>query len=170
MKVSVLASPPVSGSVVEHWIEPGGDAWFQFETDDGSEWAGLFRDGKLIPERASVDYGDGRTALVNAGGTAYVVDVPDAALLYKPSLAPLVEAIPVPERGFVIARDFTSLHALGREAELWRSDRVASDGLEFRRTTSNALHGRVWRHEGWHNFTLAYDGWLFSLGDRLPER
>jgi hypothetical protein len=171
MKIEALATAPASGSVVEHWFEePDGDAWFKFETDDGVEWAGLFRDARLVPEKNAVEFWDGRAVLINAGGAGYVIDISNASLLDKPDVTPLVAAMAVPERDFVVARDFTNVYVLGREGELWSSQRIASDGVEFRRTTSNALHGRAFRHGEWHNFTLAYEGWVFTLGDRLGSR
>src|SRR6202521_3566036 len=116
MKIGVLATAPVSGSVAEHWFEESdGDTWFKFQTDDGVEWAGLFRDARLVPEKNAVEFWDGRSVLINAGGAGYVLDISSASLLYKPDVPPLVAAMPVPERDFVIARDFTNVYVLGPE-------------------------------------------------------
>src|SRR3954462_3570284 len=112
MRVTHLPSPPVSGSIVEHWFDGGGGTWFHFETDDGGEWAGLFAGSGLVPENSAVEFADGRTALINAGGEGYVIDVDRAELLYRPEVVPLVGAVSVPGRDFVIARDFTGVHAL----------------------------------------------------------
>ena len=169
MKVTALISPPLSGSITEHWFEErGGDTWFRFETDFGVEWAGLFASAGLVPETCAVDFADGGTVLINAGGSGYVVGVDSAKLIYRPAVVPLVGAIRVPGRDLIIARDFTKVYALGREGELWKSPRIASDGVEFRHSTSNTLFGRAFRWTAWHDFTLSYDGWLLSIG-ALPE-
>ena len=164
MKVTALEAPPMSGSIDEHWfVERDGDTWFKFETDAGTEWAGLFSSAGLLPEKTALAFSDGRTVLINAGGDGHVVDVESAELLYQTNVLPLVGAIAVPGQDFIIACNFTGVVALGRAAELWRSPRIASDGIELGSATASALAGRVFRWTDWHDFTLTFEGWRLDV-------
>jgi hypothetical protein len=171
MHIRVLPRPPISGSIREHQFDARGDCtWVEFELDDGTTWAGAFGEGRITKQhRAAVPFADGRTVLVIAGGQGYVVDVERCTLNYRTKCDFWDSALAVPERDFVIAAEFTTATVIGRERELWKSERIALDGIILDSSTPAELRGKVWQVDGWHAFTLRYDGFVYEQGSFITK-
>ena len=165
VKLTLLPGPPISGSVSEEHFDAFGDCtWVHFDDEVGGCWAGAFGTHRLV-DSFTVLFSDERTALVSAGGQGYLVDLTGRRLLFRTD-AILVGGITVPDRPFVVVHDWVRLYALGKEGSLWKSHRIAMDGIELLGTTEKTLHGRAWDGD-WHTFTLAYDGWAIEGGSSI---
>jgi len=168
MNAEILAEPPVSGSIPERWYDATGDCvWVRFDDGDNGEggaWAGVFGSSRLTGRASVTLFGGGPWALVIAGGRGYVVDTRTGELRHRTECDYLVDAIAVPGRDLVVACDFTDLYAYSASALVWRSDRVALDGIEFDPAGPRELRGRVWGGSEWHPFRLDLDRWEFREG------
>jgi len=69
----------------------------------------------------------------------------------------------------MIVCDFTSLYAFDTQELIWRSDRIALDGIKLDSSTENELSGKVWQVDGWYSFQLEYKNWKYTQGSRLTE-
>lgn len=155
MRVEFYDKIPLSGTVPERHYDAVGDCtWVRFVLDDATEWAAVFGNGNVVTNRAAVLFGDGRTALVIAGGQGYVIDAFTGELHHKTQCDYLHNAIPVPNRDFIVACDWSNLYAFSRAGQLWRRRNFALDGIEFDSATETSLVGRAWHPDGWRRFTL----------------
>lgn len=169
MRVELCEHAPVSGSAQERRFDAVGSCtWVRFVTDDGDEWAGVFGRGSMVDHVGAVLCGDGRTALIIAGGQGYVVDAHAGTLHHKTACDTLCEAVAVPGRPWAIACDYTGLYAVSPQGELWRSPRLALDGIRLGQATGAAVAGEAWCHDGWRRFSVQFDGWRID-GDVLGE-
>lgn len=168
MLVEVYDEIPQSGSVAERWFDASGDCtWVRFADDEMDEWVGVFGNGGFVPNsRAAAIFGDNRTAMVIAGGQGYIVDAVSGDMLHKTAEDRFCDAISVPGRDFVIACDFTDLYAVSKNGVIWRSPRIALDGIKFGSSTEQSLTGECWcgatdsnGADEWGRFTLHFDGW-----------
>jgi hypothetical protein len=160
MIVQVYDQIPESGTVKERWFDAVGDCtWVRFVTDDPTEWAGVFGNGDMAKHRKAVLFGDERTAMVIAGGQGYIVDAQTGELHHKTDYDCFCDAVTVPGRQFVIACDFTNLYAVAKGGVVWRSSRIALDGIKLDSATETFLAGQGWEIDGWHPFTLSIDDW-----------
>jgi hypothetical protein len=166
----LLAAPPISGSLPEeHFGRAGGArAWVRFSPTDGEDWAGDFRADGLTPRYGACVFADGRTVLVIAGGRGYVLDARTHRLL-QTVRDDLWNAAAVPDHPFVVAHNETMLFAYGREGELWRSERIALDGIRIDEVTASGLQGRVYLphapsydDDQWKHFRLTFIGWKYE--------
>lgn len=170
MTVEIYDQIPESGSVPERRFDAVGHCtWVRFVSDDLSEWAGVFGHGGIVGHRKAVMFGDGRTAMVIAGGQGYVVDAQTGELHQKTDCDCFCDAVSVTGREFVIACDFTDLYAISKSGLVWRSPRIACDGITLDSATETALSGQAWQGDGWHPFSLDFDGWHIR-GDILERR
>jgi hypothetical protein len=78
--------------------------------------------------------------------------------------------VAIPDRDFVIAAEYTTIAAIGREREVWESERIACDGILLDSTTPEELRGKVWCIGGWYAFTLRFEGWVYNQGEFLTDR
>lgn len=170
MSLTILSSPPTSGSIPERWYDAHGICtWVRFEPPDQPLWAGVFGNGDISRHSAAILFGRQPLAFVIAGGVGYIVDVSTGQLIHKTERETFVSAICVPDRDFVIACDWTELYAIDRTGEIWRSERIALDGIVLEESSSKTLTGRAWQ-DGWHRFELTYEGWKFEQKELIDDQ
>lgn len=190
MKVTLLGSPPISGSVLErHFdVSAGTNAWVQFDNDEQGTWVGVFGSSGLTRFNAVAPFADdgGRTVLVIAGGQGYVVNAQSGELLRRTPWDYAQAAFVVPGRDFILVADDTRIWAADRSRDryAWRRDRawydtddlspprrVSLDGIIFDEMTGQELSGKVWEMDGWYGFRLGLDDLEFTRGGLVsPHR
>ena len=165
MRARVLSSPPTSGSIQERWYDATGCcAWVHFEDREGREWVGVFGSSGLRPGKASVTLFDAdRSAFVIAGGQGYIIDTESRELRHRTECAWLVAALAIPERGTVLACDDSSLFAYSAAGLVWRSERIAVDGIRLEAASAAELRGSCDVGE-WRSFRLDPASWGFREG------
>ena len=169
LKVSILSEPPASGTIKEYWFDAhGGCTWVQFESESET-WAGVFGRGTQTNHNAVCKFSDDNYVFVIAGGQGYILDCHARKVCHKTSSDYFEGAIAVPRKDFVIVSDFTSLYAFDTQKLIWRSERVALDGIKLDSSTENELTGKVWQMDGWYVFKLEYKNWKYTQGLRLTE-
>lgn len=170
MHVEILPHPPTSGSIEERWFNArGACTWVRFTEADGHEWAGVFGNGDFTQYRAAVLFNEQQSAFIIAGGQGYALDLGTRRLLYLTPHDYQVGIIAVPGRDLVIAADFTDLFAYSSAGPVWRSGRIALDGVHLARATSTELEGHVWQGDAWYEFRLTLDGWRVTQGRAAAE-
>jgi hypothetical protein len=139
-----------------------------FNPPDAEMWAGDFRADGINRRVGCCAFADGSTILVIARGRGYVIDLATRALLYA-AREDLWGVVAVPGRDFVLAHSYTDLFGYSRSGELWRSDRIAYDGIGFDEVTTNYVRGMVYLPHGaqneddeWSPFRLTFDGWRYE--------
>ena len=160
VSVEVCDYLPVSGSIYERHYDARGDCtWARFELDACEEWMGVFGNCGCNANSAAAKFADNKHAMVIACGYGYIVDGVTGELVHKAELEDLGRVITIPDRDFVIASDELSLIAYTTRGRIWRSQRIALDGIELISSTDQVLSGRLEHVDGWHDFTLTFDGW-----------
>jgi hypothetical protein len=165
MQAQVLSAPPVSGSIPERGYDATGSCvWVRFEDAKGGEWTGVFGASGLTGSASVTLFEDGRSALVIARGQGYIVDTESGELRHKTECDYLVDVLAIPARGLVVACDFTMLLAYSPGGLVWRSARVAVDGIRLESATPEELRGSIWDGNDWQPFRLAIGTWSFREG------
>ncbi|MCA9251328.1 MAG: hypothetical protein KDA54_09350 [Phycisphaerales bacterium] len=167
MLVEIYTQIPQSGSVTERRFDATGNCtWVRFAAADADEWTGVFGNGDIVRHSKAVLFGDNRTAFVIAAGQGYIVDAVTGEMLHKTPEDCFCDAISVPGRDFIIACDFTDLYAVSQSGVIWRSERIALDGIKFGSSTDQSLTGECWcgatnskGADEWGRFILHFDGW-----------
>ncbi len=143
-KATQIDQPPTSGSMperhfaIEHPERPDW-LWFVFMSDDGDEWAGAFRQGFNSLWSAIVS-GDDHHFYVLSGGVAYCLDadVRDVTAILR-GLYTSVIAIPgTSDAAFADSNDVT---IAGPSGLIWRTGRLAWDGVRFVSATPSRVTG-----------------------------
>jgi hypothetical protein len=169
LKTSILSKPPVSGSIKEYRFDAQDDCtWIQFERES-EIWVGIFGQGTLKNHHTACKFADDKYVFVIAGGQGYILDSLSRELCHKTSINYFISAIAAPGKDLVIACEFTRLYAFDTQNLVWRSDRVALDGIKLDSSTEDELSGKVWQIDGWYAFALQYKNWKFTQGSRLSE-
>ena len=169
LKVSILSEPPISGTIKEHLFDAQGDCtWILFERES-EIWVGVFGRGALKNYNAVCKFPDDKHVFVIAGGQGYILDCSTRKLCHKTSIDYFVGAMVAPCKDLTIVCDFTRLYAFDTKELIWRSDRVALDGIKLDSSTENELSGKIWQTDGWYSFRLKYTDWKYSQGTRLTE-
>ena len=166
MKVELLRTPPISGSIEERSFSPSArlNAWVRFDDEQGDEWVGVFGGHGFGAGSAVVPFGDdgGRTVLVLSGGTGYILDVAQRRLVRGPDWMSASTALTIPRQPFVaVANDTEAWFAYrDHDRRVWRADsvwpepgakppfyRLALDGIRFDGVRAGKLQGKVWQME-----------------------
>ena len=146
MLVEIYTQIPQSGSVTERRFDATGNCtWVRFAAADADEWTGVFGNGDIVRHSKAVLFGDNRTAFVIAAGQGYIVDAVTGEMLHKTPEDCFCDAISVPGRDFIIACDFTDLYAVSQSGVIWRSERIALDGIKFGSTVIVQRRSRLRR-------------------------
>ena len=161
MKAKLLSKRPMSGKYKEHWFDAVNDCIsVLFEDGEYQDWLGVFGCSDIVQNSVVVPFSVGTAIHVVAGGKGYVVDVNTRSLSYHTPCDWLVDAIAVPGRDLVIGCDYTRLYALSSSEQLWQSDRIALDGIQFLTSAQDHLVGQGWQGiTEWSPFTLHFDEW-----------
>jgi|GEM_PF-1092405 len=163
VSVEVCEYLPVSGSIYERRYDARGDCTCaRFELDACEEWMGVFGNCGCNVNSAAAEFADNKHAMVIACGYGYIVDGVTGELVHKAVREDLGGVITIPGRVFLVACDYCSLFAYTINGLIWRSRRIALDGIELISSTDKVLTGRLWQIDGWHDFSMAFDGWTID--------
>lgn len=139
----------------------------RFLTGTREEWVGNFQRGLCCFDQA-LALSDGKHVLVIAGGTAYVVD-PAKKSIVESFGGQIESCTPTPDASGLVLSDLTDIELVKGSGRVWRSRRLAWDGLRVLQVTRHDIFGEA-RHydDSWHPFRVsllngqatggAYDG------------
>lgn len=153
MKIQVLDSPPISGSMPEVHFDAFGDCiWVKF--DEGlEEWAGVFGIDDLWSEiNIAVVFDDNRHAFIVASGQGYVVNLTDRSLTYRTADDNIRDVIVIPNRDLILTCNYAYLTLYDSDKILWSSDRIASDTIKLTKATPDKVSGYLLQMKGWYSF------------------
>ncbi|MUV15678.1 hypothetical protein [Noviluteimonas gilva] len=130
-------------------------------------WVGNFQRGLCFFDHA-VALSDTKHVLVIAGGTAYVVD-PATKSIIQSFGGQIESCTPTPDASGFVVSNTTDIELINGSGRVWRSRRLAWDGLRVLQVTRHDVLGEA-RHydDSWHPFRVnlsngeatggAYDG------------
>jgi len=169
MDLTVLSSPVISGSMPEvRFNAVGNCTWVRFD-DEVDSWAGVFGRADLSVSQAAF-FNNQRHAFVVAGGRGYLVDVQSRQLLYRTEEDTHTGVLGLGSENLcVVAVHFIYLHVYSSNGCVWRSDRVALDGIILDSWDGSSVHGKAWQMDGWYAFTLSPQPWQLVLGELVTE-
>jgi hypothetical protein len=167
MEIRFLPTPLQSGSVREFnfGVVGTGGVWVLFDSEDGHE-AGLFPGGANNHSSALLLPGTSRAFLVTAG-KGYSVDVASATVSFETDTERLWGAVALPVAHDVLAWDDNELFVYSLDGLVWRSGRLALDGLAIRSVNESKVEGALWDSDGWHEFVLTLGDYQVSRGEYL---
>ncbi len=110
-------------------------------TKTGQSWIGMFESGGL-GEGASEAHACPHPAqlCIVVGGLAYLVNAESPSDGATPLLTPVTQIVAVDNPPQLLLVTFSELVALGRSGIVWRSGRVALDGLRVETVVGDELH------------------------------
>jgi hypothetical protein len=167
MHATILSSKPTSGSVPEvHWSGAGRNLWVRFEGPD--PWVGVFAPSEpgIGGLCACVPFDDegGRSWLVLAEGTPYVVDAIERRLLGKGDWTDVRTAVTVPAAILVLLSEGTRIRAYrpDRDHDVVTIPpydpqdpaRLALDGIRIGPVDADRATGSLYREDGWRDFEV----------------
>jgi hypothetical protein len=147
---TVTVQPEMSGSEVVIDVPPSGHSrpdslLIKVEPHRGESWFGVFRGGGLTHAgKTGVYTWPNRDKLcVTCAGTAYLVDVHDPRRYEELDAGMVTDVLPLPEYGLVAFADPWEVRAFGAAGLVWRTGRIAVDGLRITGTEGDCLKGLV---------------------------
>ena len=150
---TVLAEIPMSGTYPEVEFDARGECtWVKF-FDAHEPWVGVFGRGVAGPELVC-QFGEIKAAFVIARGQGYIVDLLERKLIESTASPTLQDAATVSATNYVVTADWNEVYLFDSKGEIWRSIRLARDGIELVRTSPLVIEGRAEQHDGWHNFSI----------------
>ena len=183
MQIELLRAKPTSGSITELPFDASAqkNTWVGFDDGDGA-WVGIFGNGGAAVFSSAVGFPDdaGRTALIVAGGQGYVVDTMNRVLVRKTKWSYSYSSVAVPGRDFIIVANSTNIwavfrdrdvHAFSENGEGGKKDqrRIALDGIIVDEPSSKSLTGKLWMHDGWHDFDLGLGTLRVIVGGQIAK-
>lgn len=168
----VLPGLPPYGDLPRLFSDTGSTVYregyvIRFLTGAKGEWVGNFQRG-LCSFDQTVALSDKQHVLVIAGGTAYVVD-PATKSVVESFGGQIESCTPTPDASGFVLSDSTDIELINGCGRVWRSRRLAWDGLRVLQVTLSDILGEA-RHfdDSWHPFRVklsngqatggAYDG------------
>src|ERR1044072_8062729 len=145
-KFKILAGLPAYGEIPEQCSATGMGSHsegfvVEFYPSNNSAWVGNFQLG-LMSYCDVVAHPDGCSAIVIAGGEAYVVNIQNRKLIGTFG-AMIDTVIPIPEKGIVLFGDCVQFWAYGSSGCLWRSRRISWDGIRSLTLKGEPLPGEA---------------------------
>jgi hypothetical protein len=132
VRARILDTPPISGSVPEYWHDAWGDCvWVHFDAADGREWAGAFGATGVTGSTVVALFGGDRSAFVIARGQGYIIDTGSRELRHRTECESLVDVLALPGRDLVAACDSWNLFVYAPAGLVWKSERIAVDGIRM---------------------------------------
>jgi hypothetical protein len=89
-------------------------------------------------------YPDPRRALVVAAGAGYLVDTADPEEWDAIDIVPILRVIDASHLRLLVFHDYTSFSAWGGDGFVWRSRRVAYDGIRVTAVGTTSVEGFAW--------------------------
>jgi len=132
---SFRTEPPSSGEATErHFESPVATTsswlWVILEHEEGARWYACFRQGRIAHCKA-IASADSRNFFVISGGVWYCVDAETQELRSSSGDSEFFDVIVIPGTSFVALADLTSLIIAEPRAILWRTPRIAWDGVRL---------------------------------------
>ena len=114
----------------------------------GTAWIGTFAFGNISKTGVTGVFTmpNQREICVVARGEGYLVNVEAPTTWQTIRAVPVIEVRPVAQHELVIFANFTELFAYGLTGLLWRTKRLAWDGLTLLSVSENSIHGEYWDH------------------------
>ncbi|WP_419904529.1 hypothetical protein [Kiloniella sp.] len=100
-------------------------------------------------------------------GQGYLFDINGRKLLHKTDCDYLVNIISGKYKKYFIASTLTDI-IIYKEDEIWSSDRVSSDGINFTKINNNVLHGEIYDFSNWVPFTLNLETFEYKCSWEFP--
>jgi hypothetical protein len=166
-RAEILARPPVSGHFPEVAFGAANDlAWVLFRPRTGQDWVGRFDRADIGPNAvAFTEVGD--VAVVVAGGVGYAVNIETRAIAFDMRLSQLQGVVAVPSSNVIIVHDWDSLYAFSPEGEVWRSPRMAVDGIQITHAGDGFVTGVAHGIGEDAEFRLDIRTWRYSASREL---
>jgi hypothetical protein len=127
--------------------EGGGDGILvKVRPEHGQAWLGMFAFGRASPKGLSGLYTtpDPERFCVIAGGDGYFVTADQPERWDGVEVNPITDVRPVSARGIIVFADYTQLCAYGAVGLVWKTNRLAWDGLKITEITSTSIIGEFW--------------------------
>lgn len=117
-----------------------------FMPKTGSSWVGAFEGITRLPEAQHDVYSHPNldSALIVAGGQGYVVKVDAPSEWYPIEEAPIVSVAEILSLNFIVLADLIHVMAYGPDGPVWRSERLAYDGIRITHADDEAIRGFAW--------------------------
>jgi hypothetical protein len=154
MRILPLEAPPVSGEYDEVCFDAiGACVWFLFEDDEGTSWVGVFGRGLTSRIDFCVLGESSPYVFIIALGQGYLLDTERRTLMWKTDYDVYYSCMWSGVGEFVVVTDYTNLYLFDRNGEVWRSERIALDGIKLHESVG-LIEGEAWQHFGWQRFTF----------------
>lgn len=150
---------PLSGSYEEHDFGGRGlRCWFKFTDSDYVEWCGKFEPGTKPRKRKVLRLPRTRGVFILVDGRGYVVNTDTRQLLARTASDMLEDAVLIPEAAEVVITNGYSIGLFGPSGDIWQSEPVSLDGIEFGRVSPDRVTGRLrGLPDAWYDFTFHVD-------------
>lgn len=137
--------PPVSGTEEEHSFETDAAessawSWVRFEDSEGDDWYGAFKQGRVNRWRG-IASADQRHYFVIAAGVLYCVDAAQRVLVSTLAGWSFQDILPIPHAEQVAVADLTEVAILDRLGLVWKTPRIAWDGVRLLSATDSFVEG-----------------------------
>jgi hypothetical protein len=154
----VLPGLPPYGDLPKFFSNTGTEQFkeafvIRFFPRDGKPWVGNFKHGDTSFDNVYY-FGKSRTAVVISHGAGYLVDV-DRAVLIDSFGGDESLAVEVPELELLVLVSSTNLIGVSGSGVLWKSKRIAWDGIRDLEMEGRFITGKAWSFEDvWIPFRL----------------
>ncbi len=110
---------------------------------DGEPWTGTFAFGQLSARAINGVFTcpSPRHLCVVARGEGYVVNVEDPDKVEQVKAAPIMDVRAVVSRGLLVFADPWEIYAYGEHGLVWRTGRIAVEGLAITEVTEDFIRG-----------------------------
>ena len=143
-RVREFRQPRRSGRAGELVLETGSESlWLEVNPSDGESWIGGFECGPgRLTGLFATPSPDVVCVVVKGQGFWVPVLLPGDVEIIR-SL-PIQEVFAIPGKPILVFADYTELEAYGEGGFLWRTERLAWDGLKVTEVTAETIRGMAW--------------------------
>ena len=124
----------------------------------GRNWVGLFEGATRLSEAAHgvFSFPDPDSLFVIASGQGYLVSSEAPETWQSIDECPITGITDIPELGTIVISDLLCVAGYGADGRLWRSDRLAYDGIKLLSADVRSIEGLAWSapEEGYVPFTV----------------
>jgi len=140
-----VGQAPVSGTTEEYSFatdaaKSSAWSWVHFEHPEGDEWYGSFKEGRVNRWRG-IASADQRHFFIIVCGVLYCVDSAERALLCTLAGWSFQDVLVIPHSDHVAIADLTDIGILSPRGLVWRTPRVAWDGVRLLSATESLVEG-----------------------------
>lgn len=136
---------PVSGTAEEHSFETDAGessawSWVRFEDSEADDWYGAFKQGR-VNRWHGIASADRRHYFIIVGGVLYCVDAAQRVLVCTPAGWSFQDVLAIPHTEQVAVADLTKVAILDPRGLVWKTPRVAWDGVRLLSATESFIKG-----------------------------